>query len=161
MRLLRPVAQTVVSARTNPFNAAEFYRTRTGLYVCDTFATHLNLRARKIVDSAPERPYVALLLKENAYDDDIRKELPENHLSTLEDIAGFIETQSRGKPGLLHNNFWMNIFYVEGKNSEVFVAGVRWDPICCRWLVDDWELNKNGRWPAGRQIICPGTIVLL
>ncbi len=161
-RLLKPVAQATVPARTKPFNAVEFYQTGTGLYVYDTFADRLDVNARQTVDSAPERPYVASLLKANAYDKDIRKELPENHLSTLEDIAGLIEAQSGGKSGFLLNNGYANIFYVEGKNGEVFAVSVRWDSGRRGWGVNGWKLDEAGRreWRTDRQALCPGNAAL-
>lgn len=158
--LLKPVAQATVPARTKPFNAAEFYQTGTGLYVYDTFADRLDLSARQTVDSTPERPYVASLLKANAYDTDIRKELPEIHLSTLEDIAGLIEAQPNGKSGLLLNNGWANIFYVEGKNSEIFAVRVFWFSDDREWDVRDWKLGESGGWLADDQVLCPGNAVL-
>ncbi len=159
-RLLKPVAQATVPARTKPFNAVEFYQTGTGLYVYDTFADRLDVNARQTVDSAPERPYVASLLKANAYDKDIRKELPENHLSTLEDIAGLIEAQSGGKSGFLLNNGYANIFYVEGKNGEVFAVDVRWYSGYREWNVRAWKLDGFGWWRADRQALCPGNAAL-
>lgn len=164
-KLLKPVAQATVPARTKPFNAAAFYQTGPGLYVYNTFADRLDLKARQAVDSdsaASEtgRPYVVSLLKADAYDKDIRKELPETHLSTLEDIAGLIEAQPGGKSGFLLNNGYANIFYVEGKNGEVFVVDVGWDSDCCDWSVHDWELDEGGGWDADRQVLCPGNAAL-
>ena len=161
-KLLRPVAKATVSARTKPFNTAAFYQTGADLYVYGTFADRLNLHIRQTVDSAPERPYVASLLKANAYDKDICKELPENHLSTLEDIAGLIEVQPGGKPGLLLSNGLANIFYVEGKNGEVFTVDVYWHWHSDRrqWVVRDWELDERGSWHADHQVLCPGNATL-
>lgn len=159
-RLLKPVGKSTVPARTKPFNAAEFYQTGTGLFVYDTFAYHFDLSAKKTVDSAPERPYVASLLKANAYDTDIRKELPETYLSTLEDIAGLIEAQPGGKSGLLLNNGYANIFYVEGKNGEVFAVSVNCGSGCRQWNVLDWELGEVGDWLVGRRVLCPGNAAL-
>ena len=159
-RLLKPVSKSTVPARTEPFNAAAFYQTSTGLYVYDTFADRLDLSARKTVDSAPERPYVASLLKANAYDTDIRKELPDTHLSTLEDIAALIEAQRSGKSGFLLSNGYANIFYVEGKNGEVFAVRVHWGSGSRRWFVVDWELVEYGSWFAGGRVLCPGNAVL-
>ena len=160
-RLLKPVAQATVPARTTtPFNAAAFYQTGTGLYVYDTFADHLDLSARQTVDSAPERPYVASLLKANAYDKDIRKELPESHLSTLEDIAGLIEAERSGKSGFLLNNGYVNIFYVEDKNGEVFAVSVHWRSGFRVWHVDDWTLGERGEWDADFRVLCPGNAAL-
>lgn len=158
--LLRVVGITTVSARTKPFVASEFYQTGTGLYVYDTFADRLDLSARQTVDSAPERPYVASLLKANAYDRDIRKELPEIHLSPLEDIAGLIEAQPNGKSGFLLNNGYANIFYVEGKNGEVFAVLVFWRSGHRYWYVDVWGLDELGWWDADRQVLCPGNAAL-
>ena len=159
-RLLKPVAKATVPARTKPFNAAEFYQTGLYVYVYDTFADRLDLSARQTVDSAPERPYVASLLKANAYDKDIRKELPENHLSTLEDIAGLIEAQRSGKSGFLLNNGYANIFYVEGKNGEVFAVGVGWVSVSRQWLVGGWRLGEDGLWDADSPVLCPGNAAL-
>lgn len=159
-RLLKPVAQATVPARTKPVSVAEFYQTRPGLYVYDTFAGRLDLGARQAVDSAPVRPYVASLLKANAYDTDIRKELPDTHLSTLEDIAGLIEAQPNGQSGLLLNNGWANIFYVEGKNGEVFAVFVDWYSDRHEWLVVDYELDEFVKWDAASQVLCPGNAAL-
>lgn len=159
-KLLKPVAKASVPARTNPFNAVAFYQTGTGLYVYDTFADRLDLNARQTADSAPERPYVASLLKANVYDKDIRKELPETHLSTLEDIAGLIEAQPNGKSGFLLNNGYANIFYVAGKNGEVFAVFVYWDSGHRLWFVFDWRLGGRGEWDADDQVLCPGNATL-
>lgn len=159
-RLLKPVAKAIVPARTKPWSAVAFYQTGTGLYVYDTFADRFDLGARKTVDSALERPYVASLLKANAYDTDIRKELPETHLSTLEDIASLIGAQRSGQSGLLLNNGYANIFYVEGKNGEVFAVLVRWYSGNRRWLVRDLKLDECGCWDADDQVLCPGNTAL-
>ncbi|MFZ2299678.1 MAG: hypothetical protein WAW00_00915 [Candidatus Moraniibacteriota bacterium] len=159
-RLLKPVGKSTVPARTKPFNAVAFYQIGTGLYVYETFAERLDLSARQIVDSAPARPYVASLLKANAYDKDICKELPESHLSTLEDIASLIEAQPKGKSGFLLNNGYANIFYVEGKNGEVFAVRVSWDSDYREWLVSGWRLDGTGFWGAGYRVLCPGNATL-
>ncbi len=162
--LLKPVAQATIPARTKPWSAVEFYQTGPGLYVYGTFADRLDVNARKSIelDSATSeaRPYVALLLKANAYDKDIRKELPETHLSTLEDIAGLIEARPDGSPGFLLNNGYANIFYVEGKNGEVFAVGVRWGSGSRGWGVYGWEVGEDGNWNAGHQVLCPGNAAL-
>ncbi len=159
-RLLKPVGKSTVPARTKPFNAAAFYQTGTGLYVYDSFVDRLDLSARQTVDSAPERPYVASLLKANAYDKDIRKELPETHLSTLEDIAGLTEAQPGGKSGFLLNNGSANIFYVEGKNGEVFAVRVGWLADYRQWGVLGWRLGEGGYWRAGLRVLYPGNAAL-
>ncbi|QQS21174.1 MAG: hypothetical protein IPL87_01420 [Candidatus Moraniibacteriota bacterium] len=161
-RLLKPVATAIVPARTKPFNAAAFYQTGTGLYVYKKFVDHLYVNDRRTtVGLAPERPYVALCLKERDCDKAIRANLPETHLSTLEDIAGLIEAQSGGKSGLLFNDGFVNIFYVEGRNGEVFAVCVFWDSEDdCRWFVSSRVLGEDGDWGDACQVLCPGTAVL-
>ncbi len=160
-RLLKPVSKSTVPARTKPWSAAEFYQTGHGLYVHDTFIDRLNLSISQIGDSTLERPYIASLLKVNAYDKDIREELPKTHLSTLEDIAYLIEAQSNGQSGfLLNRGYYTNIFYVEGKNSKVLAVGVSWDSSNCDWNVYSWKLGEGGYWPTENQVLCPGIAAL-
>lgn len=153
-RLLRPIATVIVPARNKPFNAAELYQDGAGRYIYETFAKSLDLEAKQTMVSAPERPYVALLLKANASDTDIQKELPEEHLSILEDIAWLIEAQSDGQSGFLLSNGYVNIFYALGK----IAVGVRWHSGL--WCVDIWGLDERGSWFADCQVLCPGTAAL-
>ncbi len=160
-QLLKPVAHATVPARTKPFNAAEFYQVSgIDLYVHDTFADRLDLSARKTADSASERPFVALLLKTKSYDKDILKELPKDHLSTLDDIAGFVEAQYNRESGFLLNNGYLNLFYVEGKNNEVVVCPY-WDfKYRRRWCVREFLPDTVPGWNAGYRVFCPGNTVL-
>jgi hypothetical protein len=158
-RLLKPVRTAAVPVKDKPFDASEFFRNRPGLYVWDSFLERFDLGVRS-VESAPERLYVASLLKEDAYDRDIRRELPENHLSTLEDVAGFIKAQPDGKEGFLLNNGYANIFYVEGKNGEVFVVSVSWSSGSREWDVLDWSLGGDGDWSSDNYVVCPGNAAL-
>lgn len=157
-KLLKPIANVIIPARTKSFSVAVFYQF-TGLHLSDTFLDRFGLNARqRNVDPTPERPYVALLLKANAYNQDIRLELPKTHLSRHEDIAGLIEAQPSGKSGFLLTNGWGNIVYVEGEKG---VVDVSWCSASRRWHVRDLELDHRfGYWPAGCQVICPGTAVL-
>lgn len=151
---LKPVATTTTLARTKPIDLAQFYRHRSGLWVSDSLCERFDLR---VVSSAPARPYVASLLKKNAYDQRILLELPSGYLSTLEDIAGFIEIQADGQEGLFLTNGCANIFYVEGRSSEVFSVHTFWLSDRCGWGVRDWQLDEHGQWRAERQVFCPGT----
>lgn len=155
--LLKPVAQATVPARTKPFNAAAFYQTGTGLHIFDTFRERFNLGLAQL---APSQPYVASLLKANAYDKDIRKELPETHLSTLEDIAALIVAQPGGKLGLLLHGGHANIFYVKGCNGEVLAVNVNSYTDRYRWCVISWRQGENGKWNVGDQILCPGVAII-
>lgn len=157
-RLLKPVAQATVPARTKPVDAAEFFQTREGLHVYDSFRNRFDFEAP--IQAVSDQPYVASLLKSDAKDWDIRKELPETHLSTLEDIAGFIEVQPNGKEGFLLTNGYVNLFYVMGKEGVVIVVDIYWSAECRGWDVRGWNLDEGGRWLAGYQVLCPGTASL-
>jgi|GEM_PF-1336912 len=157
-RLLKPV-KTATAANDTPF-VKEFFQTRKGLYVYDSFRNRFDVD--QPVQAPSGRPYVASLLKANAFDKHIRQELPASHLSMLEDIAGFIEAQPEGKEGFLLSNGYTNIFFVEGKNKngEVFAVFVYWSSDDRRWDVGGWELDKGGGWGAVSQVLCPGNAAL-
>lgn len=158
---LHPVAQATVSARIKPFNAEKFFQNRPGLEVHHTFAKRFDLKARKTVTPTLKRFYVALLLKRKINDNDICKELPKSHLSTLEDIAGLIEAQSGGKAGFLLNNGKANLSYVEGKNGEVVTVMFSWQSFHDRWIISDQEPDyKDIPWFADCQVLCPGRFAL-
>ena len=162
-RLLKPVAQATVPARTKPFNLADFYCYNPGFWMYDAFYDTLDLSNWKVVGSTPERSYVALCLKADAYDSDIRKELPETHLSTLEDIAYLIKAQPGGKGFLLLNGA-NNYFFVRSKNGTVFVVLIRWRTVSRKWVINGWRVEKRypALWygPGRRRIFCPGTAII-
>lgn len=172
-QFLKPVATAIVPARTKTFNAAAFYQNRRVLFTYDEPAEQyqhneltyqLDLNARQAMDSAPERPYVALLIKRHVFSNVIRKELlPETHLSPLEDIAGFIEAQPGGQSGFLLNDGSTNIFYVEGKDDIILFMFVCWHSVRGRWFVrGKWFMISGDDellWPNNR-ILCPGTAVI-
>lgn len=155
--LLKPVATATVAARTEPFKASEFFQNRSGLSISDSFRKRFSVKTRRLVKSAPERPYVASVLKKEAYDLDIRKEFHvEEHLSTLEDIASLIQAQPDGKKGFLVTNGYENIFYVAGRNGEVFAVEVLWDSDFLRWFVCASGLQDVGHWLSKYRLLCPG-----
>lgn len=161
--LLKPVAQAIVPARTGPFNLAEFYQTRDGLYIHETLSYLFDLATEETINSALERPYVALLLKTAASSKKICEKLPENHLSTLRDIAYFIETQPDGKLGFLFNNDYSKILFVKNENNEVLCVHVNWcdDPTSDeeKWIIWACPEYNDEPHPIGSQIICPGVML--
>lgn len=156
-RLLKPIAKMIIPARTKPFNAAEFYQNSARVVISDDLADCLDLSARTTTDSIPERSYVALLFKDDASDLAIRAELPEAHLSTLEDIAVFIEAQPNGESGFLINDGCVTLFFVEGKNGAVCRVPVFWERMLHWWRIETWKFvlpeDEGG---AIYQVVCPG-----
>lgn len=163
-RLFRPIAQTIIPARTQPFNAAEFFcrpgMTKRELDVCGTFAESFNLHARPTVSSAPARSYVAMDLRENVRIEEILKELMVYPASTLEDIAALLVAQPvRHPPGFLGNIGDANIFSVEGK-----VVCVDRSDNDYAWVISDyvrsWSVDSYHRVRHGCRVLCPGNAVL-
>src|SRR3990167_3148630 len=66
-----------------------------------------NLPVLKSVASTPKRTYGIGRLKKNAYDREIRSNLPKHHLANWEDIASLIEMYPNGKEGYY-------LLYLEG-----------------------------------------------
>lgn len=127
-RLLKPVAQSIVQARTRPFNAEAFYQAGKELHVDKTFADRLDLRGRPTVYSAPERRYVAWRIKKSFTTQALWQELSKTIcLSRLEDIAALITVQPFWKFGLLLTNSRANLCFVLGKNRRIYTVVISRD----------------------------------
>lgn len=141
-------------ARRGPFNPERVFRTGSGLYVWDDFRTRIALRA-KSVESAYEMQLASFTLTEQATDAQIRAELPEGHV--FEDtgifcchLAGMIEAQAGGIEGVLLNNSYANIFYVQAL-VEVFAVSVVWHADARRWSVNASRL-RGRNWIADYRV---------
>lgn len=157
--LLKPVATATTAARTEPIDLDQFFRIRPGLYLWDSFRERFDLGASS--QSRVGRPYVASLLKSSAFDRNICQELPESHLSTPEDIAGFIEAQTSGEKGFLLTNGYANVFYVLGKNGQIVAVSVRWSSDNRAWYVHDYGLGEGCEWnEEGCRVLSRGNATL-
>ncbi|HWQ60219.1 MAG TPA: hypothetical protein VN420_03655 [Candidatus Fimivivens sp.] len=165
---LRPVAMLTFPARTEPFNANEWYRNRKGLCVRSTLMDHFDL---DIVETtlwpSLKRIYVAFELKEEANSAIIQAELLGQRLQrflTLEDIATLIDAQWSGSIGILQtqtsNNY--NFSYVKGKDAEEFVVTAYWhdnNDNRREWEVGDRRPRTSVPWGVGTRFICSGNVV--
>ncbi len=160
-RLLKPVAQAIVQARTRPFNTEAFYQTRKGLYIDKAFADNLDLRGRSMVYFAPERRYVAWLIKENASAQALKQELPKTiRLSSLEGIAALITAQPFWRLGLLLTNSRATLCYVLGKNRRIYTVVISRDNPDYHgfrkgWCLSSQTLEEAGYYFAGHQVLSP------
>ena len=157
--ILQTVTQVRAPVRMKTQSLTAFYRSGPRLYVDGSFRERFDLDAHEQDQSTAECFYEVFLLKGDAYDRRIRGELPKDHLSTLVDVAGFIEAQPEGKQGCLLNNGGANIFYVEGKGREVFAVDVCWICDHGKWVVFDWHLG-GGFWVVGSQVLSPRKHIL-
>lgn len=145
--------QCTLPAVDKPVDPKQFFKTRTGLYVWDGYYRDRILSVAKKVKSLPALMISHQTLIKAATDAEIRRELPEGHI--FQDTSAFcvylsvmIEQQKNSEDGILLNNGYANIFYVIGKNGEVFMVGVDWCSDYRRWDVFAWPLGVN-RWDAG------------
>jgi hypothetical protein len=150
--------QVDLPARTMPFDATTFYKTRAGLYIWDDFVSRI-VSAAQPVESLNQASLYSFDLARDATDKQIRAELPAEHV--FEDtglfctnLAGMIERQPDSIAGDLINNGYSNIFYVRGKSGVVFAVRVYWFADDWRWFVCADALG-GGRWVAGYRVFSP------
>lgn len=117
--LLQTTAVQIIPARTKPIPLSEFFKTRRGLCTTSTYDGDFTLSKFGSLESlcgdgtVPERLYMAFGIKEVTFKEGLLEHLPEDHLSTLDDIAGIVDLQIRGETGILFNGGRRrNVFFV-------------------------------------------------
>jgi hypothetical protein len=63
-----------------------------------------------------------------------------------------IKNQWDGKAGIMLNNGFVNIFYVIGKNNQLFAVRVGWSSDGREWYVFDFKLDEFGGWGQGNRV---------
>lgn len=175
--LLKPVATTIIPARTEPFDSDEFYSEGRSISFYQKHSVH---KHRKVdigtskelwddlvlhsdtLNQAPERSYVSAKLKQKARDSRICRDLPEEYLSKVEDVAYFVDSQSWHTKGILLTDGSRNIFYVVNKEGKIFtlmivalyIFGNR------QWYFRFWDFDFHDPWILTDQVLIPGTAVL-
>lgn len=146
-KLLIPNGSFTVNAPKKPMDLDAFFKDRSGLWVSDSFRNRAKAHL-KTVKPTEQVKLSSSDLSRNAYDREIKPELPANHEvdEMFWTIAAMIEAQEGGKEGLLLNNGHANLFYVSG-----FVVNVRWNADYRRWYVHDRSLGGH-RWRAGDRV---------
>jgi hypothetical protein len=142
-KLLAPRAVTTVGPLDKRFEPKEFFRNRIGLYIWDSFSSHVLAQA-KPSGPASEALFASFDLTRNAYYSEIK--VPEGPEVELWHIAKLIEGQHSGGSGPLLNNGYANIFYFGG-----FVVSVNWYAGRAEWHVDGWGLVDDF-WDAGHRV---------
>lgn len=150
-KILKPDGSITFPERNTPIDPNEFFN-RSGVYLWGSFRERI-LPVLKPVTSTPKRIYGVGRLKKNAFDREIRPDLPRRHLGNWEDIASLIEMYPNGKEGCY-------LLYLEGVGSEVFAVDVYWHSGNRGWYVRGWKLGEDGCWGAGHQVLCPGNASL-
>lgn len=133
-----------VGPLTERFDPKSFFKTRKGLYLWNDMSRVLEHATSTEAADAATLGYANLT--RNAYDREIKAELPETHEVELWQIANLIEVQKNGEAGPLLTNGYANIFYCGG-----FVVYLRWDADSARWRVYDWKLDDED-WRAGNRV---------
>ena len=133
-----------VGPLTKQFVPNEFFVTRKGLYLWNDISRVL--KNAQAVDSAGAATLRSFNLVKNAYDKEIKAELPEHHEVELWQIAELIDAQKNGENGPLLTNGYANIFYVAG-----YAVNARWNAVDREWNVDAWRLVDD-YWNAGFRV---------
>ena len=143
--ILAPVGSHTVGPLTSRLDLKTFFQIRKGLYLWNDNMGRV-LRAAKPVDTADAVSIASVDLTRNAYDREIKAELPENHEVELWHIAKLIEAQANGEDGPLLTSGYANIFYISG-----FAVFVGWSAVSAKWHVHDWNLGV-AYWNAGNRV---------
>lgn len=152
---LTPLDPVTISSK-KPMNPHEFFTMRKGLWVSGQAKDLFLSAASDTVSLADEITIAPFTLTERANDKTIRDALPENHVFGACELAAIlahlVESQWGGKSGVLNEkNCNWNLFYVKGKDDQVYVVSVDWHADCREWYVNAWELD-GGTWRAGHRI---------
>ncbi len=151
--LTRPTAFTL-PARTEPLAVDNFFTTREGLWLSDSFKERVLGAVGKgllVVGQGNEVQLAYCDLAKPAKDAEIRSELPKYHVFEdlkvfLDYLASLLEAQWGGRGGhllVVHSN----IFYVR-VNDEVLVVFPHWHADSRKWNLNA-PLLHDFRWFAG------------
>lgn len=130
---------------TKRFARREFFKTRTGLCLWSDMERVLS-RTQDVEPTGTTTLLSSFDLTRNAYDREIKAELPERHEVELWQIAELIDRQKNGEDGALLTNGRANIFYVAG-----FAVHVDWSAGHREWRVLAWALGDS-RWNEGCRV---------
>lgn len=152
---LKPLGQVEVKQWAASPNPHQFFQTNDCCCVWDGFKD-LVLKHVEQVSNIPAMTLSKFQNTKNAYDREIRGELPTGHLFSDPSllcalIAGFIQQQSNGRSGTLLNDGCASLFYVKVDGKTVVVR-VSWRVDCHWWDVNAYRLDVD-RWYAGRQVL--------
>lgn len=146
---LVPIGGIMFLPRVKEFDCSNFFRTENGIRFWPTFKNRV-LSAAATISSPKDTPLQYFSLTKNAYDFEIKNELPDGHQCELWQIATLMQHQWNGEEGpLLTQEPFGNLFFVQ--NSVLHVTrrnGV--------WGVGDWMLGERGLWPAGDRVFSQG-----
>ncbi|MDQ1282059.1 MAG: hypothetical protein QG630_410 [Patescibacteria group bacterium] len=152
------VKKKMENTKSNLFIFSNFFFTKPGLYCWDTLSDRIGSvytepkEYESINDLKP-----AFDLDQNMYDSEIMKKLGGEEkvretAVTIDQIEQLIKNQWDGKAGIMLNNSFANIFYVIGKNNQLFAVRVVWRSDDRRWRVGVCALDEDGSWLQGRRV---------
>lgn len=161
MSIPNPIAITVVSFTTRPGDTVgEFFKTRQGLYVWDSFRTMFGQHwVDSSIQTIPPTNITYYDLAKPATDFDIQKEFEQNKTPFIFEnigvflavLAGLLLAQwNNEQDGPLLTNGKANLFYVR-IGTEVFVVYVRWCSGDRRWSVNAFR-RDDIRWFDGSRV---------
>lgn len=154
--LLDGTYEVVRKVKADLFIFNNFFKDQPGLYVWNMqriSPAYPNLIPYKSIENL--KP--AFELAQNMSDTEIIKKLGGKEevrktAITMDQIEQLIKAQWGGKAGIILNNGYANIFYVIGRNNELFAVNVNWSSGLDRWRVLAYELDEGGDWSSGDQV---------
>ncbi|MDD5084080.1 MAG: hypothetical protein PHT88_04120 [Candidatus Moranbacteria bacterium] len=152
---LRYVNSVTTDPQTN-LNFLEFFQTKEGLYVWETFRANILKYVQGIVETIEPITAYYFDLKERMSDSEIDRELPKGYefglIEGLTLILWLLLKQWGGKDGsLLNTDYRANIFHLKIL-GYVAVVRVYWNADSGRWFVNDWKFGELGRWDAAYRV---------
>ncbi len=161
--LLKPVAcfslkEKVVSEEMDLFYSGRQEGAYIGIEFSKKYKDHFfdkNIH----INFQENRPYTAFFLKKTVSDEIILQTLAESTFSSLEDIMLLVKKQDKGQKGFLIADGGANIFYIQDVHNHKSVLSVHFNKMNMEWIINDWDMNENGDWGWGTQVIFPGCSV--
>jgi hypothetical protein len=92
-------------------------------------------------------------LATSALDKQIRKELPANHVISINQFLALIEAQKDGQAGPLLTNGYANIAYIEDENGTVWAVFTHFSVMLGNWFVEAYSVDRPSGWSAGSRVI--------
>lgn len=152
MQILKEVNPSIALEARGDYSPQEYFKTRDGLYVYESFTGRMQGKLGTIAKGA-KFAIESLDLVTSATDEQIEKSLGNKNVFDETVACGVIielvAAQPKGEEGLLLNNGYANLFY-----TPSCVVDVYWGAGGRAWLVFVWERGDGG-WRGGTRVFSP------
>ncbi len=164
--ILEFVGTVTTSATTGKLVAKEKFVRDTGpkakvkiSYLGDNFSSWFLSGDGKTEDPISEQTLRYHKLRKSSVDGPIITELggEEKSETTLTEMFSLMEKQKNGEDGVLLNNGYANIFYIQDQNGVLRAVVVGWGG--AGWDVSAGSVGDPGGWDGGRQVFSRNSVL--